>query len=163
GGRRRLVAMLAPTGRRACGHSVYKSIIWSNVVKRNLLFAATALALALSFSACSQQSTAAEEAASARSEERRVGKEWRARWRHTRFSRDWSSDVCSSDLGWQAPPGRYAGADRTPRLRSFRLQINHLEQCSEEKSPVCGDRTGAGAVVFGLQPAVDRRRGGSQR
>src|SRR5690606_41634918 len=65
GGRRRLVAMLAPTGRRACGHSVYKSIIWSNVVKRNLLFAATALALALSFSACSQQSTAAEEAASA--------------------------------------------------------------------------------------------------
>src|SRR5690606_25827943 len=41
-----------------------------------------------------------------RSEERRVGKERRARWspddasrrRHTRFSRDWSSDVCSSDL-----------------------------------------------------------------
>src|SRR5690606_39870870 len=23
--------------------------------------------------------------------------------RHTRFSRDWSSDVCSSDLGWVAP------------------------------------------------------------
>src|SRR5690606_8791711 len=41
-----------------------------------------------------------------RSEERRVGKECRSRWstwlssrrRHTRFSRDWSSDVCSSDL-----------------------------------------------------------------
>src|SRR5690606_27124166 len=41
-----------------------------------------------------------------RSEERRVGKESRSRWswavssrrRHTRFSRDWSSDVCSSDL-----------------------------------------------------------------
>src|SRR5207302_1936125 len=41
-----------------------------------------------------------------RSEERRVGKECRLRWvndnssrrRHTRFSRDWSSDVCSSDL-----------------------------------------------------------------
>src|SRR5690606_12249578 len=32
-----------------------------------------------------------------RSEERRVGKEWSA-GRHTRFSRDWSSDVCSSDL-----------------------------------------------------------------
>src|SRR5690606_15085668 len=30
-----------------------------------------------------------------RSEERRVGKECRGR-RHTRFSRDWSSDVCSS-------------------------------------------------------------------
>src|SRR5690606_16012406 len=40
-----------------------------------------------------------------RSEERRVGKERReqrgassSRRRHTRFSRDWSSDVCSSDL-----------------------------------------------------------------
>src|SRR5690606_17138496 len=39
-----------------------------------------------------------------RSEERRVGQDargrgWRAsRRRHTRFSRDWSSDVCSSDL-----------------------------------------------------------------
>src|SRR5690606_7211471 len=41
-----------------------------------------------------------------RSEERRVGKECRSGWRthlssrrrHTRFSRDWSSDVCSSDL-----------------------------------------------------------------
>src|SRR5439155_1712215 len=30
-----------------------------------------------------------------RSEERRVGKEWRS----TRWPRDWSSDVCSSDLG----------------------------------------------------------------
>src|SRR5437870_3132409 len=41
-----------------------------------------------------------------RSEERRVGKECRCRWwayassrrRHTRWPRDWSSDVCSSDL-----------------------------------------------------------------
>src|SRR3712207_923285 len=41
-----------------------------------------------------------------RSEERRVGKECRSRWspyhssrrRHTRYWRDWSSDVCSSDL-----------------------------------------------------------------
>src|SRR5690606_14481434 len=44
------------------------------------------------------------EGAGERSEERRVGKERRAWWRrgsrrrHTRFSRDWSSDVCSSDL-----------------------------------------------------------------
>src|SRR5437762_1245709 len=41
----------------------------------------------------------------ARSEERRVGKEWRSggtrassRRRHTRYIGDWSSDVCSSDL-----------------------------------------------------------------
>src|SRR5690606_22488317 len=44
-----------------------------------------------------------------RSEERRVGKELsirsNGRRRHTRFSRDWSSDVCSSDLacGVQLP------------------------------------------------------------
>src|SRR5206468_2134435 len=36
-----------------------------------------------------------------RSEERRVGKEsrYRSGGRHTRSDRDWSSDVCSSDLG----------------------------------------------------------------
>src|SRR5690606_39849248 len=29
-----------------------------------------------------------------------------SRRRHTRFSRDWSSDVCSSDLPRTPPPGR---------------------------------------------------------
>src|SRR5436309_1889106 len=87
-----------------------------------------------------------------RSEERRVGKECRARWareherkrkrekedenvlivhlyvvfffffssrrRHTRFSRDWSSDVCSSDL--QACEPENAAAART--RSSSRLQ-----------------------------------------
>src|SRR6266567_5107401 len=28
-----------------------------------------------------------------------------SRRRHTRFDCDWSSDVCSSDLGWQLPGG----------------------------------------------------------
>src|SRR5690606_16096766 len=38
-----------------------------------------------------------------RSEERRVGQNrlWWKSTRHTRFSRDWSSDVCSSDLSTQ--------------------------------------------------------------
>src|SRR5690554_3061639 len=44
-----------------------------------------------------------------RSEERRVGKECRSQWwadhssrrRHTRCGRDWSSDVCSSDLKYR--------------------------------------------------------------
>src|SRR5207253_403855 len=55
-----------------------------------------------------------------RSEERRVGKECRYRcstWfssrrRHTRWPRDWSSDVCSSDLtghtGTQAPQSMHS-------------------------------------------------------
>src|SRR5215475_10300292 len=57
-----------------------------------------------------------------------------SRRRHTRFSRDWSSDVCSSDLGHASPRGirlpntdsmslllsrgRHAPADRTPALWS---------------------------------------------
>src|SRR5690606_38681075 len=49
--------------------------------------------------------------ATSRSEERRVGKEYRvlcssmfsSRRRHTIFSRDWSSDVCSSDLVVDGP------------------------------------------------------------
>src|SRR5690606_40130977 len=35
-----------------------------------------------------------------------------SRRRHTRFSRDWSSDVCSSDLGGERP-----GAGRTQQYR----------------------------------------------
>src|SRR5690606_39441043 len=42
-----------------------------------------------------------------------------SRRRHTRFSRDWSSDVCSSDLRWPArvarwPPGRGGAPGRRP-------------------------------------------------
>src|SRR5690606_28484132 len=52
--------------------------------------------------------------ATCRSEERRVGKGCRARpaaepssrRRHTSFSRDWSSDVCSSDLFGRPPACR---------------------------------------------------------
>src|ERR1035437_5130282 len=43
-----------------------------------------------------------------RSEERRVGKEWR-------YWRDWSSDVCSSDLREEDPP---AVNPRAPRFTS---------------------------------------------
>src|SRR5436309_970797 len=69
-----------------------------------------------------------------RSEERRVGKEWECGWvtqrssrrRHTRFSRDWSSDVCSSDLhgtedaasdraGTGGGPQRHAAQDKRER------------------------------------------------
>src|SRR5690606_32261618 len=63
-----------------------------------------------------------------RSEERRVGKEWRCRWapcissrrRHTRFSRDWSSDVCSSDLGL------FLVRDLTPMMSGLSLPAGSL-------------------------------------
>src|SRR5207249_4784922 len=56
-----------------------------------------------------------------RSEERRVGKEcisgvsrdFSSRRRHTRSKRDWSSDVCSSDLS----SGLHA--DRAPQLKRY--------------------------------------------
>src|SRR3712207_8333116 len=40
-----------------------------------------------------------------------------SRRRHTRYWRDWSSDVCSSDLPRAAPPRRASGAG-SPRTRS---------------------------------------------
>src|SRR5690606_41011685 len=45
-----------------------------------------------------------------------------SRRRHTRFSRDWSSDVCSSDLGWQGAVehGPLAVSGRRPALRGIR-------------------------------------------
>src|SRR5437762_837545 len=62
-----------------------------------------------------------------RSEERRVGKEWRARWsrygssrrRHTRYIGDWSSDVCSSDL---QRPAREMGEIAEPQAYHFARQ-----------------------------------------
>src|SRR5690606_39905104 len=46
-----------------------------------------------------------------------------SRRRHTRFSRDWSSDVCSSDLDVLAPSYREYGAQimRGVRLREILL------------------------------------------
>src|SRR5690606_9126901 len=45
-----------------------------------------------------------------------------SRRRHTRFSRDWSSDVCSSDLERDLLRGRKSGADRDrPQWLEFLL------------------------------------------
>src|SRR5690606_41163091 len=40
-----------------------------------------------------------------------------SRRRHTRFSRDWSSDVCSSDLAPQKPAKTPVGRRKAERLR----------------------------------------------
>src|SRR6266511_5184613 len=62
-----------------------------------------------------------------------------SRRRHTRFSRDWSSDVCSSDLSGRSPPalcsrspappaatGR-TGRDPPPDRKSTRLNSSHVK------------------------------------
>src|SRR5690606_40518609 len=41
-----------------------------------------------------------------------------SRRRHTRFSRDWSSDVCSSDLNTQGAGGRGSGGNRLANRRA---------------------------------------------
>src|SRR6185295_19194111 len=50
-----------------------------------------------------------------------------SRRRHTRYWRDWSSDVCSSDLA-------NAGASPTPSLTDAQIQavVNELVQCIRE-------------------------------
>src|SRR6266511_5196677 len=47
-----------------------------------------------------------------------------SRRRHTRFSRDWSSDVCSSDLANLAPVPRPAYRLGLPRGGSWREALN---------------------------------------
>src|SRR5947209_3411731 len=67
-----------------------------------------------------------------RSEERRVGKECRSRCllshssrrRHTRYWRDWSSDVCSSDLN----PFRYTGRDYDSEAGLYYYRARYYDQ-----------------------------------
>src|SRR5690606_40559642 len=63
--------------------------------------------------------------------------------RHTRFSRDWSSDVCSSDLAQLWGQGLLAGLGAEPRLSlrgqpergQYERGENGHEQGRWEKSP----------------------------
>src|SRR5690606_40922764 len=49
-----------------------------------------------------------------------------SRRRHTRFSRDWSSDVCSSDLGLLHPPSRHpAAAVQRRRIADRAHHVGH--------------------------------------
>src|SRR6266404_3346372 len=63
-----------------------------------------------------------------------------SRRRHTRFKCDWSSDVCSSDLGrreclrWSNPPvqlDRVADATRVVRIHDAKLEVHHLGKFGE--------------------------------
>src|SRR5436305_7985588 len=73
-----------------------------------------------------------------------------SRRRHTRCGRDWSSDVCSSDLGPRARPGR-PGRARGPGPTDGRRQP-------------AGAGAGAGGGGAGLHPRAvgPGRRGGAE-
>src|SRR5688572_25635053 len=80
---------------------------------------------------------------SARSEERRVGKECRSgvsvyfssRRRHTRFDCDWSSDVCSSDLRFNVGnPGSGTRASMEELLNAMGWKMSDFSLAAELKA-----------------------------
>src|SRR5690606_40329359 len=70
-----------------------------------------------------------------------------SRRRHTRFSRDWSSDVCSSDLG-SPPDSHWARADQLSESASA-LASGAGEPESEEESS-SSFSSGSGCFSSGL-------------
>src|SRR5690606_39336392 len=91
------------------------------------------------------------------------------RRRHTRFSRDWSSDVCSSDLGWddhilEAIRIKAEIVNRDPleqgsrRLLNFGHTLGHAFETwslRNDKSPL----THGEAVAMGMIRSEERRVG----
>src|SRR5690606_41012253 len=65
-----------------------------------------------------------------------------SRRRHTRFSRDWSSDVCSSDLCWPSSNGRTGRSSPPSATRASRLerpgQTARLQQPAQGRRPQIG-------------------------
>src|SRR5256884_1855319 len=73
-----------------------------------------------------------------------------SRRRHTRCSRDWSSDVCSSDLG--DPNGTAAGA-LEPALAADRARVKVVvdprgRAVYFSRAPIPFDRDGTGSVLY---------------
>src|SRR5206468_6089748 len=54
-----------------------------------------------------------------------------SRRRHTRSDRDWSSDVCSSDLEWKLPP---APANPAPGQVAVSTRQGHGEPAPQEQA-----------------------------
>src|SRR5690606_40608544 len=69
-----------------------------------------------------------------------------SRRRHTRFSRDWSSDVCSSDLDRTARVGAKQGQTRDPADRQ-----RPLGGREDEARAAGADRGGGGRRIAGVE------------
>src|SRR2546430_14460352 len=72
-----------------------------------------------------------------------------SRRRHTRFDCDWSSDVCSSDLGASRPPSRL-GRSPAPRRSSAGSYADRGDLLGRQ-GEVAG-RFGSGALVLERRP-----------
>src|SRR5699024_11406771 len=63
-----------------------------------------------------------------------------SRRRHTRSKRDWSSDVCSSDLTCWCAPGRSRAAWGSPRIPRRCSTERSCRCCGEVPLTTCGPR-----------------------
>src|SRR5690606_39995746 len=107
-----------------------------------------------------------------------------SRRRHTRFSRDWSSDVCSSDLPWLTDALSFCGVTGgtypclRPRKRidyifcssHFRIleaSVVSVEDCPSDHLPVrClldWSKDEAGSGIMGTNRRAERDGGGRSR
>src|SRR5690606_40712242 len=75
-----------------------------------------------------------------------------SRRRHTRFSRDWSSDVCSSDLPRASTPTRYSGAGKI-HMSLWRMPSTTRRPTVKIGRASCRERGNITAVVV----PVDKR------
>src|SRR5690606_39568922 len=90
-----------------------------------------------------------------------------SRRRHTRFSRDWSSDVCSSDLQW-APcrikkrSSEFLGKFRTP-LHSSALSPLRSWRVGAESGNISPYETPSKCIITDLQLPVSNGKASGDR
>src|SRR2546430_16224091 len=79
-----------------------------------------------------------------------------SRRRHTRFDCDWSSDVCSSDLGcWEEPGKQNPRSCRAQELARSRAQENERQKRKPTTSSTCEWRRGQSRVQEEVQCACN--------
>src|SRR5690606_40359716 len=89
--------------------------------------------------------------------------DWRlfcsSRRRHTSFSRDWSSDVCSSDLANSSPEDQERRIQRIVALEPPVLVVADGESPSDKLMAMCGR---AGIPLFVTKERSEERRAGKE-
>src|SRR5690606_39770165 len=92
-----------------------------------------------------------------------------SRSRHTRFSRDWSSDVCSSDLGGEVRRTRYIRDEkrtmylRLDSTRSETITVHEADDCRRLSLSVApGDEDRLDEVLGSSGLRSEERRGGKE-
>src|SRR2546429_4628020 len=77
-----------------------------------------------------------------------------SRRRHTRCSRDWSSDVCSSDL---VLPGKVEWACKKMKRTDYQNNLQTMDDMNNRKSGAGKMAAGLGVGMAALATAADRK------